>query len=82
LSRSSQPLVPQHLFMAGAANGEAAAGGPGGMLGLLINLLVAERAGFDPANGNTANLGPLKEFGERLTREAMESLQQPAPVAK
>jgi uncharacterized membrane protein YqiK len=76
LSHSSQPLVPAHMFLAGAANGDGGAGGPGGMLGLLINLLVAERAGFDPANGNAANLGPLKEFGERLTREAMESLQK------
>lgn len=55
LSRSTQPLVPSQVFVAGGAgaadgaNGSASpASGGGGMMGMLLNLLVAERLGFDP----------------------------------
>jgi uncharacterized membrane protein YqiK len=75
LSQSSQPLVPERVFMAGGTgeNGHAA-GAAQGMLGLLINLLVAEKSGFQAAD--TGALGSLKEFADRMTREAMESIQQ------
>jgi uncharacterized membrane protein YqiK len=75
LSQSSQPLVPERVFMAGAAgeNGHGA-GAAQGMLGLLINLLVAEKSGFQAAD--TGGLGSLKEFADRMTRDAMESIQQ------
>ena len=60
--------------MAGA-NGEAGQGAPGqGLLGLLISLMVAEKSGFQP--GEDAGLGSLKEFADRMTREAMQSMQQ------
>ena len=72
---------PSRVFMAGAGNdGANGAGGPGGMLGLLISLLVAEKAGFHPGNGDGADLAGLKDIGDRLTREAMDSLQQAAPA--
>src|SRR5205085_920539 len=47
LAHSSQPLVPERVFVAGA-NGENGHGAnpSQGMLGLLINLLVAEKSGF------------------------------------
>jgi len=45
LSKSAQPLVPQQVFMGGGGNGDGPAAGMG-MLGTLINLLVAEKAGF------------------------------------
>jgi uncharacterized membrane protein YqiK len=74
LSHSTQPLVPERVFMAGA-NGEAQQGAPGqGMLGLLINLLVAEKSGFQPSD--EAGMGPLKEFADRMARQAMESMQE------
>jgi uncharacterized membrane protein YqiK len=74
LSHSSQPLVPERVFMAGA-NGEAANGAPSqGLLGLLISLMVAEKSGFQPSED--AGLGSLKEFADRMTREAMQSMQQ------
>ncbi len=47
LANSSQPLVPERLFMA-SGNGENGHGAAPsqGLLGLLINLLVAEKSGF------------------------------------
>jgi uncharacterized membrane protein YqiK len=52
LAHSQQPLVPEQLFIAGGnghdnGNGHNTAGS--GMLGLLIDLLVAEKAGFPTA---------------------------------
>jgi uncharacterized membrane protein YqiK len=79
LSHSSQPLVPERVFMAGA-NGEAGQGAPSqGLLGLLISLMVAEKSGFQPSED--AGLGTLKEFADRMTREAMQSMQQAATDA-
>ena len=45
-----------------------------GLLGTLISLLVAEKSGFQPA-GDGAFAG-LEEMTERMTRDAMESMQQ------
>jgi uncharacterized membrane protein YqiK len=44
LSKSSQPLVPQQVFMGGGGNGSDTSGL--GMMGTLVNLLVAEKSGF------------------------------------
>ena len=71
LARSSQPLVPERLFVAGA-DGAGSPAGPGGPLGMLLNLLVAEKAGFAPADPPDA--AGLKELGDRMTREALDSL--------
>src|SRR5208282_446186 len=84
LSHSQQPLVPERVFMAGGAgsNGDGHNGTAGqGMLGMLINLLVAEKSGFQPADAG--QLGSLQEFADRMTRETLESLPQatePAPA--
>lgn len=79
LSHSSQPLVPERVFMA-SGNGENGHGASPsqGMLGLLLNLLVAEKSGFQPTD--TEAVASLKEFTDRMTREAMESVQQAAMV--
>ncbi len=85
LAHSSQPLVPERVFVAGGNGDHGGAGTAGqGLLGLLISLLVAEKSGFQLAE--TSGLATLQEFTERMSREAMESLQQaamatPAPVA-
>jgi predicted Zn finger-like uncharacterized protein len=77
LTQSRQPLVPERVFVAGS-NGEPAGGqgGATGMLGMLLNLLVAEKSGFQPVD--TAETSGLKEMSERMAREAMESLRQAA----
>jgi hypothetical protein len=77
LSHSSQPLVPERVFVAGGAGENGSNGTAGqGMLGLLLSLLVAEKSGFQLAEN--AGLGNLQEFADRMTREAMESMQQAA----
>jgi uncharacterized membrane protein YqiK len=75
LTHSSQPLVPERVFMS-AASGDGTTGtaGASGMLGLLINLLVAEKSGFQPVDAGDAS--GFKEISERLTRDALESLRQ------
>ena len=75
LSHSAQPLVPERVFIAGG-NGENGhtPNASSGMLGMLINLLVAEKSGFQLADGPEMNT--LREFTDRMTREAMESIQQ------
>ena len=50
LSQSRQPLVPGQLFMTGA-NGNGSTTGDQGIVGTLMNLLVANRLGFDNPNG-------------------------------
>src|SRR5581483_535684 len=42
LTHSEQPLVPERIFMAGANGDGAGSGSANGMLGMLLNLLVAE----------------------------------------
>ena len=60
LAHSSQPLVPERVFMAGAQRHRRRRPrrrGQPGLLGLLINLLVAEKSGFQLADTG-ASLGP------------------------
>ncbi|HZT80459.1 MAG TPA: SPFH domain-containing protein, partial [Gemmataceae bacterium] len=81
LAHSTQPLVPERVFMAGA-NGDGKPGMNQGMLGMLIDLLVAEKSGFQPTDAE--GLDSLREFAERMTREAMEGMakaQAGAPAA-
>jgi uncharacterized membrane protein YqiK len=80
LSHASQPLVPERVFMANGAGGNGHDGAAGqGLLGLLINLLVAEKSGFQLSE--TSGLSGLQEFTDRMTKEAMESMQQAAMAA-
>ncbi|HEV3122603.1 MAG TPA: SPFH domain-containing protein, partial [Isosphaeraceae bacterium] len=75
LARSTQPLVPQRMFVAGqSTNGSPGTPDPSsqGLLGLLISLLVAEKSGFDLATSPGTTV--LEEYADRLTREAMEAV--------
>jgi uncharacterized membrane protein YqiK len=79
LSHSTQPLVPERVFVAGGngntENGHGTgAGAAQGMLGLLINLLVAEKSGFEMSD--SGSMASLKDFADRMTKEAMDSMQQ------
>ena len=76
LAHSSQPLVPERVFMAGAQGENGHTTNPAqGLLGTLISLLVAEKSGFQPA-AESSGLATLQEFADRMTRDAMESMQQ------
>jgi uncharacterized membrane protein YqiK len=77
LSHSSQPLVPERVFMAGGGSptgdsGSTAAAGQG-LMGLLISLLVAEKSGFHLADQGTPEA--LKQFADKMTAQAMEAMQ-------
>jgi uncharacterized membrane protein YqiK len=77
LAHSSQPLVPERVFTAGTGSENGHAGATGqGLLGLLINLLVAEKSGFQMSDAS--GMAALQEFADRMTREAMESMQHAA----
>ncbi len=79
LTDSKQPLVPERVFVSGG-QGEASGGaGVTGLLGVLLNLLVAEKSGFRPVDAN--EVSGITEISERLTREALESMRQGSPVA-
>jgi uncharacterized membrane protein YqiK len=71
LTQSKQPLVPERVFVAGGNGSEI--GNANGMLGLLLNLLVAEKSGFQLAYSEEP--AALKELTERMTREALETLR-------
>jgi uncharacterized membrane protein YqiK len=74
LTHSSQPLVPERVFMAGGQGDSTGNSGVSGLLGLLLNLLVAEKSGFQQVDAG--EMSGLKEISERLTRDALESLRQ------
>jgi uncharacterized membrane protein YqiK len=78
LSHSSQPLVPERVFISTTDGKESGPGGAQGMLGILLNLLVAEKSGFHPADN--AEQSAIREFGDRMMRDAMEWVKEPAPV--
>ena len=76
LSHSEQPLVPQHMFIAGGGATGPDASQATGLLGTLVNLLVAEKSGFKfDGNGQSAN---IKALAERLTKQAMDAMQTSA----
>jgi hypothetical protein len=71
LANSSQPLVPERMFVSGA-NGDtgSVAGGP---LGMLLSLLLSEKTGV----GSFADSPEAAEFKEecgKLAREATATL--------
>ncbi len=84
LAKSTQPLVPERVFLAGGdgaggvtTNGDGHGGGGAlattGLVGLLMQTLLAERTTFAPAEP-TGDLAPLNELANRLTREAMANM--------
>ena len=76
LAASTQPLVPERVFMApgsGAADG-GGAGASTGLMGMLMSLLVAEKSGFDLAAGAPRSHG-LQDFTDAIAKQAMENIQ-------
>jgi uncharacterized membrane protein YqiK len=76
LSHSSQPLVPERVFVSGAAGAEGQGAVSQGLLGVLISLLVAEKSGFEP--NDSGELQSLKQFADRMTAEVMQSIEATA----
>lgn len=66
LADSRQPLVPSQLFMTGTARDGHSGTAEQGPLGMLIELLFAEKIGFRP-NGST----PLKPVEARVNEESV-----------
>jgi hypothetical protein len=84
LARSSQPLVPERVFIAGGggSNGHSADGLPlgagaaagTGLMGMLLSLLVAEKSGFDVAGLPGGNV--LQEFSDKISKQAMDNIEE------
>ncbi|HEY1599165.1 MAG TPA: SPFH domain-containing protein [Pirellulales bacterium] len=75
LSKSTQPLVPERVFVAGGDGASAAPSGQAtGLLGLLISLLVAEKSGFQSEANDPATV-EFKDFAARMTKQVIESVQ-------
>ena len=72
LSRSSQPLVPERLFLAGGDGAGANGSSAPGLVGVLLSLLVGEKSGFDLQE--TPELGRLKEFADQLAGHTMQEM--------
>jgi hypothetical protein len=89
LAKSTQPLVPERVFLSGGdsltrsaseganGNGHADHGGAAtiattGLVGMLLQTLLADRTSF--ANGESAELASLKELTSRLTRETLANM--------
>ena len=75
LATSVQPLVPQRLFVSGGGEGKGDQATGQGMLGLLINLLVAEKSGLGSIGIDEAD--PLKRFADRMSEQVLESMADP-----
>lgn len=76
LANSAQPLVPERLFVAGENGENKSTATAGGLLGLLINLLVAEKSGFSM---QTPEETPeMKEMVQKMTQQAVESMSASA----
>ncbi len=78
LSKSRQPLVPERVFVSGGNGETSQLSQTNGLLGLLLNLLVAEKSGFSMAAVEQTD---LKAFSDRMAREMIESMsKEESPV--
>ncbi len=79
LSKSTQPLVPQRVFVTGGASGNGATGAGGdpasGLFGTLLSLLVAEKTGFQTETADPA-LAEVDALADRVTKQVMQSVEQ------
>lgn len=71
LAHATQPLVPERLFQ--TSSGSDA---PGGLMSSLLNLLIADRSGFELAAESVPS--EFSDIAERMTRDALSQLQEPA----
>jgi hypothetical protein len=78
LAQSTQPLVPERMFVTG---GEGSADSNGsasqGLLGTLLGLLVAEKSGFQPNGDSNGENDAFRAFVDSLSKQAIEAMEQP-----
>jgi uncharacterized membrane protein YqiK len=80
LSKSTQPLVPQRVFVSGGGNGNgngSVAGGAdstAGLFGTLISLLVAEKSGFSTDKADPT-MAEIDAYADRVTKQVMQSVE-------
>jgi regulator of protease activity HflC (stomatin/prohibitin superfamily) len=72
LARSSQPLVPERLFVAAGGNGDGSSHTSNGLVGTLLSMLVGEKSGF--ALADTPETKDLKLFADRMANKTMDSM--------
>jgi uncharacterized membrane protein YqiK len=75
LAKSTQPLVPEQVFINGgtATDGQASSG----VVGTLLGLLLAEKTGFRLSDDR--NCGELKQLADRFTEQALATLERTSP---
>lgn len=81
LAHSTQPLVPERMFTTvNGTDGSADAGQGQGLMGNLINLLIAERSGFSPITGR--DQPELEDLIQRLTRDSVATIDETTEAAQ
>jgi uncharacterized membrane protein YqiK len=80
LANSTQPLVPERVFVSNQGAGETADGrATQGLWGALIELMVANQAGLPLSE--PAGSPEMRQTVERLEQEALQSLHEAPPAA-
>jgi hypothetical protein len=74
LARSEQPLVPQRLFINAGGGEDGKSPGAGGLVGLLLSLLVAEKSGFQ--SPDSPELAGLQDLADQMGVQAVERMKE------
>ncbi len=76
LAKSTQPLVPERMFVSGGDGQNGPSGLSQGLVGMLLNLLIAEKSGFQLANGvEQENMQEISDRMSSMTKEVLASME-------
>nr|WP_303652441.1 SPFH domain-containing protein [Paludisphaera mucosa] len=75
LAASTQPLVPERIFVSPGAGSADGSGVGTGLMGMLMSLLVAEKSGFDLTSTAQASGAGLHDFVDAISKQAMQNIQ-------
>jgi hypothetical protein len=81
LSNSQQPLVPERLFVSNGQNGDAGASNSS-LMGSLLQLLVAEKSGFQTSHAEPFATDELDETVQRMTKQALDNWKERAETSQ
>jgi uncharacterized membrane protein YqiK len=87
-ANASQPIVPERVFLVNGETGDGAGATGGGagstnVFNQLVALLLAEKAGVAPTDGNaTAAMADLERFAREITQSAARAAEAPGADAK